>query len=943
MCCFLLMNLIQVTHVNIDSLRNKVTDVSVFANQQTCHILGVSESHLNDNISDATLKIPNYTILRRDAAGREGHTGIAVYIHNSILPHVKRRADLESKDIESFWLELKPDKSAPVYVGFVYRNPNSKASWVDHFENMMDNVHNRKSDIHLLGDLNIDLLKHDNFTWKSTCSFLGLKQLIDQPTRITKSSATLIDHIYTTNSDKVSNVQVHPESMSDHCPISLSLALKLKKQVRHEHKTISFRSFKFFNKENFLQDLALVPFSEVYNFNDPNQALTHWYSLFRNVLDKHAPLRTKRVREERKPPWLTEDIRKAMELRNQLKSNGEFEEYKRQRRAVRTMVRQAQRKHADETIAEGKNTQALWKVINSVTKGKKQKSTSIPNNLSADVFNNHFLNIAHSLTKLNNTDPDQYDCNSRLRQHCHRPNLVQFSIPLMTTSDVRRHISKLKNSSSCGHDEIPSHILKLSLPLTVEHLTYIFNLCIKHNCFPDAFKMAKVIPLPKSKDLNNLNEYRPISVLPILSKPLERHIHTHLLKYLDRNNLLTSNQSGFRPGHSCQSALTQIIDNWLLAMNNEQLSGAIYLDLKKAFDLVNHTILLKKLHLYNLDPRSLMFFTSYLNNRCQKVYLNGRYSSEGQVTCGVPQGSILGPLLFIIFINDLPLSLTNQSVKCDLFADDTTLHTSGKSVNDVTKSLQKSLGEVSTWCKHNKMIISIPKTKSMLITTRQKHQKNLPPLQLLLDNNPIEQVKEHRLLGITIDDKLSWVPHINNVCKTLQRNLFLLSKLKHLVDCNGRKLFFHAFIKSHCDYISNIWDGSNEVHLKKVISLYRRGVKLTQPGCNSTDEKFDQLKLLPLTKQHEFNKLVLMHKIVHGKSPAYLRSLITRSQRENTRHSLFQLPKVRIDIFKASLSFSGSDVWNNLPRSLKKIRRLQTFKDQTYKYLLNVKNSYRPK
>jgi hypothetical protein len=246
--------------------------------------------------------------------------------------------------------------------------------------------------------------------------------------------------------------------------------------------------------------------------------------------------------------------------------------------------------------------------------------------------------------------------------------------------------------------------------------------------------------------------------------------------------------------------------------------------------------------------------------------LNGNYSSEGLVTCGVPQGSILGPLLFNIFINDLPYSISHHDATCDLFADDTTIHTSNSKVPKINEVLQQSLDEVSSWCKHNHMIISVQKTKSMLITSRQKHQRGLLPLTLYLDSEPLDQVKKHRLLGVTVDDQLSWAPHIESTCKTISKNLFLLSKLSQIVNTDTRRLFLHAHIKSHCDYCSTLWDGCCEVHLKKLNSLYRRGVKLTVPGPSPTDEKFRTIRLLNLNKQLTFNRCILMHKILIHKS-----------------------------------------------------------------------------
>ena len=212
------------------------------------------------------------------------------------------------------------------------------------------------------------------------------------------------------------------------------------------------------------------------------------------------------------------------------------------------------------------------------------------------------------------------------------------------------------------------------------------------------------------------------------------------------------------------------------------MSGVIFLDLKKAFDLVDHNIMMYKLGCCLQNSSSLPFFKSYLEGRAQSVFLHGSYSSEGSVKFGVPQGSVLGPILFSIFINDLPLHVTNISFACDMLADDTTLHTSGKDIMQVEHTLQESLDQVSCWCDNNSMVISPKKTHSMTIATRQKHQLLSLSLDLLLHGVKVEQVVEHRLLGIIIDNKLRWDTHTDTLCKTLSKRVFLLSKLKYIVD-----------------------------------------------------------------------------------------------------------------------------------------------------------------
>ena len=364
------------------------------------------------------------------------------------------------------------------------------------------------------------------------------------------------------------------------------------------------------------------------------------------------------------------------------------------------------------------------------------------------------------------------------------------------------------------------------------------------------------------------------------------------------------------------------------------MSGAVFLDFRKAFDLVHHDILLKKLSTYNLSIASIAFLRSYLQDRIQCVLVNGTYSQETSITSGVPQGSILGPLLFCIFINDLPLCLTRASVQCDLFADDGTLNTANDNIDNIRRDLQQSLYDVSGWCCRNRMALNPTKTKCMLMATRQKHQKKQLPLNLKFETTPIEQVSKHRLLGVTVDEQLKWQAHINNMCKTVSRNIFLLSKLSQIVSQKSKLAFFFAHIMSHMNYVSNAWDGCAGVHMKQLYSLHKRAVQFLMPIPNlDYKQKCCALKLLPLDKQLLLNKCVLMQKVVHGKAPQYLKDLMIPSERLHVHGNKQLLPRTRIDIFKTSFSFSGSLAWNSLAHHLRYPMELKTFKRKAFQAL----------
>ena len=310
-------------------------------------------------------------------------------------------------------------------------------------------------------------------------------------------------------------------------------------------------------------------------------------------------------------------------------------------------------------------------------------------------------------------------------------------------------------------------------------------------------------------------------------------------------------------------------------------------------------------------------------------------SYEGTITTGIPQGSVLGPLLFNIFINDLPLSITSTDVTCDLFADDCSLITAATDMNCINIKLQDSLTEILAWCTDNQMVLNPEKTKCMVVTTRQKHQLKKLLLNLVLNNHTIEQVTEHRHLGVIIDDRLSWEKHINTLSKSVAKNVYLLSRLSHVTSYEACFFFFHAHVMSLVNYSSNLWDNCDDVHLIKLHSIHKRALKLISKISSNSSDQYNFRQPLSLTNHLKFNKCVLVHKLVHGKCPSYLEQMVESTQRcdVSSRHMTFILPRPRIDLYKSSLNYSGPFVWNSLPNNLKGPSSTKTFKDKLLLYL----------
>ena len=297
------------------------------------------------------------------------------------------------------------------------------------------------------------------------------------------------------------------------------------------------------------------------------------------------------------------------------------------------MIRASKKKFFTSMVTNKNDPKSIWKTINALTK-KEDKSNIHP--VPPDVFNNHFTSIGNRLLPASTTSsmPNL----SELRSFCRSKTIKnELEIPYMTILDVMEYLSSMKNKNSAGLDGFTNKIIRICAPYIADTLTFIYNLCLSQNVFPLAFKHAKVVPLYKSGDREDVNNYRPISLLSSLSKPLERHIFHHISKFTETNKLFHDKQSGFRTRHSCHSALSRMSESWLNDINNSKLVGAVFVDFCKAFDLINHDILLQKLKVYSFHKNTVQLLQSYLSDRTQTVILNGRKSSPKKLCRCVPQ------------------------------------------------------------------------------------------------------------------------------------------------------------------------------------------------------------------------------------------------------------------------------------------------------------------
>ena len=816
-------------------------------------------------------------------------------------------------------------------------------------------------EIILLGDTNCDILpkysKEGNadsndlpthsLRLLEIYNLFGFHQLIESPTRETLITTTLIDHVATTSKTNIVSSGIHKSSFSDHYLVYC--IRKFRGAAKRQHKNISSRQMKNFDQTEFLKELVGVDWRGIVrNTDDINVIVNTWASIFSLILEKHAPTRNRRV-SDKFCPWLTNDFKRMCKARDKLKKHAVHSKsellmqgYRHIRNQANKLNEKLKREYFTNKVAscEG-DLKSTWKTINNVL-NKKSKTTNISSlniegkNISTDAdiaesINNFFCTIGETLSDKipsarNPLLENDYEVN---------PEKNKFQFHVINTLQLEKIFSKFKTSKGCGTDGIASCFLKLALPVISESLCDIFNLSLATGCFPDSWKIARVAPIFKNGQPDDRSNYRPISVLPVLARVFEKIIHNQLYHYLDKNNHLFSNQSGFRALHSVVTCLLNSTDDWYVNMDNGKYTANIFIDLKKAFDTVDHDILLAKLRKYGVENLELTWFTSYLMNRKQFCKVNGVCSNTKDIRCGVPQGSCLGPLLFLIYINDLPFSL--KKAKVTMYADDTSISYSSSSLEDVNQTLNSELSHLKKWLLGNKLSLNILKTQALVVGSQPKIKKivdgTVDHPQFFIGDSQVENVDQSKYLGVIIDRSLSWEEHINILRTKVSRAIGFLKYARKFLPQNTLSKMYRGIVEPHFRYCCSVWGCCGATKLLTLQKLQNRAARIVTKSKFDTPamELIHNLNWPTVSDIIRSETATSMYKSLNGLVPEYLSNLFVKNSTRNVRElrnteTDLSLPLRKTKNGQNAISFRGPKLWNQLELDLKQAPSLAAFK-----------------
>lgn len=816
---------------NIRSLSRHLDDFIGFTNKMDIHldIMAFSECWLLHNVCHRNINGFDCFV---NNSGLNKASGVAIYINKRL--HAREIDGPFFKNIDILWVQCPGViNGKDLVLILIYRSPSlDKLSFIKIWKKILDFIVTNRYNVILIGDLNFDFLATNCAVTNKFISIAaenGLRQVLTKPTR----DRAILDHCWT-NITIPTNSVIVKNNLTDHLPIFVSLEVTPNQQTQKD-------TYEKVNYDRTILELNSYNYHAVLEANDVNLGL----NILIDMIKKSLKNNTKRIVVKKnsryvnpKRPWITEGILRSIKRRDKwmhkLKKNPMNnklkDRLKKYKCCLNALLRKSKSAYYKEYFESNKcDSKGSWKMINSVL-NRKNKSSSFVEKLNiinkdkkkevitdskeiCDCFNSYLVNVGK---------------HEGIHQYENSLPYLKKSIFMKPTdnTEISSIIKSLKNSCAVGPDKISVKILKGADAL-IPAVTHLVNVMLSTGTFPDKLKEARVVVLHKKGSKSDMSCYRPISVLNTMSKIFEKILHNRISNFFERNNILSNVQNGFRKFRSTDTAHLAFSNYVNKAIDEGKLVGALSLDFSKAFDSLSHDILFSKLERYGVRGYPLELIKSYMKHRRQYVTCNDQKSTVAELAYGVPQGSILGPLLFAIFINDIVNNMT-LDVNMILFADDCLIFASHKDWLEVMEKLQSEVNRIILWTENN--VMRLNELKSVLLvlgtTIRVGRIKNLSSLHVYIKNARIYCSREMKFLGIWYDSTMKFNKHISNICKKSGLYVRTFYSLKKCFPVSVLMQIYHSLFISTFTFGIVIFGNNYKTNVNRLQSIQNRILKI---------------------------------------------------------------------------------------------------------------------
>jgi retron-type reverse transcriptase len=917
--------------INARSSDAHLSELRLVCREYKFDFFGITETFLRPELPDAFLNIQGYELVRCDRGFRRGG-GVCLYIKKYIKYEVILKK--ASTNLECLVVKLSLSSSSLV-VGVFYRAPNIPfLSFFEEFESIVSGVADAR-DIVLMGDFNIDPSAFaSNFRrFESMLSSYNVSLVESPPTRLTEASATTLDRFAISDLNKVRALTVYPvSSIADHELVVLDMKYEkpLEVPVVRYHRDLNR-----INVSSLLSDVQSHDWSSVYLAVGAESKVSNLQTILKSWLDHYAPLKMTTFMPCNATP-VDSELCRLVEMREvayrlwrsrRRRRRGDlcWREFKRLSLLVKVREETLESRRVERKFRGCDTLQELWRKLKSEGLGKQGVRASTP--FTPDQFNSNFVGSV--------TGPQPSIIFN------HNESFDGFSFSLVEEDMVFGAVMSVK-SDAVGDDGLPLKFIKLILPDLLPILTHVLNHVIMTSSFPSLWKTALVVPIPKSSGPAQVSDFRPISILPVLSKVMEKLLFDQMLEHLNTNNMLSEFQSGFRRSHSTATALTKILDDIHLAVEVDGFSVAVLLDFTKAFDSMSHALLLRKLkNNYGFSSTACRLIGSFLAGRSQRVVVNNETSSVSQVTSGSPQGSILSPILFACFINDIKDYI--RHCRFHLYADDLQIYTVGLgNLQQAISRVNSDLIGIRQWTDVNSLKLNASKTQG-IIFSRSDLTAGADPIKVGGDTIPYSS--SVRNLGLFVDYSLSWESQVSRVVSRVYGTLRLLSRFRNSMSMDLRMYLVRSLVIPIFLY-------SDVVYFPSLTNVAFRRLELAFNACIRyifNLRRFDHISELEgeilgcgLFTYLEIRLAVFIHRISLYSAPPYLSAYLRFGP--SPRHRLFVMPTPvpRTSLRGDSTVYRGLRLWNFLPPAAKQCRSIESFKREAGRFLGELAELSRP-